>query len=147
MLPAFMELNLHDDWLQPVAGAPYVVVFEDGSQREGVLDANGYARLEGVPNRMAEVFYGEDPRPPLARVEMPVNTFNANSTTNEDAIANIERAEAEAAKFWTEQASAEQRETFAEFNANADEPEGENIWHYLDEAKQQALQKELGEKS
>ena len=33
--PLSMDLSLHDEWLQPVADAPYVVVFEDGSRRAG----------------------------------------------------------------------------------------------------------------
>lgn len=138
-LPVFMELNLHDEWLQPVAGAPYVVVFDDGTRREGVLDANGHARLEGVPNKMAQVFYGEDPREPEPRVAMPANTFRGGSSTNEEAIVNIERAQAEAEYFWANQATTEQKDQFAEFNAEAGEPEGENLWHYLDAAQQKSL--------
>jgi hypothetical protein len=140
--PTFMELNLHDEWLMPVPGAPYVVVFQDGTRREGVLDANGHARLDGVPNMAAEVFYGEDPRDPQARVEMPANTFKASATTNEEAIANIARAEAESERFWAEEASAEQREVRAMLD-EPDEPEGENLWHYLDAERQQALEREL----
>lgn len=59
--PTFIELNyLHDDET-PVSGAPYRVEFADGSVREGVLDENGFARLEGVPKGQAHVYYGEDP--------------------------------------------------------------------------------------
>ena len=138
-----MELNLHDDWLIPVPGAPYRVVFDDGSVREGTLDDNGHARLEGVRNKMARVYYGEDPRPPETRVEMPASTFKGGSATNEEAIANIERYVAESDKFWAEQATREQREVFAEFNAEPDEPNGENAWHFLDDAQQKALRDKL----
>lgn len=141
--PAFMELNLHDEWLQPVAGAPYVVVFEDGTRREGKLDANGHARLEGIPNQMARVYYGEDPRAPEARVEMPVNTFKASATTNEEAIANIERAELEAERYWAEQATNEQREVRAELNDAGIDNDGENAWHFLDEGQQRALRAKI----
>jgi hypothetical protein len=78
-----MELNLHDEWLMPVAGAAYTVVFEDGTQRQGHLDANGHARLEGVPNLPARVFYGEDPAEPEARVALPANDFQPSAQTNE----------------------------------------------------------------
>ncbi|MFG6467031.1 DUF2345 domain-containing protein, partial [Roseateles sp. BYS87W] len=142
--PAFMELNLHDEWLQPVPGAPYVVVFEDGTRREGQLDSNGYARLEGIPNQRARVYYGEVPRAPEARVEMPVNTFKASATTNEEAIANIARAEQEAERFWAEQATGEQREVRAELNdLDGDDGDGENAWHYLDETRQRALRAKI----
>ncbi|MBO1518011.1 DUF2345 domain-containing protein, partial [Psychrobacter halodurans] len=59
--PTFIELNyLHDDET-PVSSAPYRVEFADGSIREGILDENGFARLEGVPKGQAHVYYGEDP--------------------------------------------------------------------------------------
>lgn len=137
--PNFIELNLHDEWLMPIAGAPFTVVFDDGSVRQGVLDANGHARLEGVPNRTARVYYGEDPRPPEARVELPANPFKGGATTNEEAIANIRRAEEQARKFWSDQASSEQREVIAELQEGADGPEGEDAWHFLDEEQQKAL--------
>ncbi|WP_411739774.1 bacteriophage T4 gp5 trimerisation domain-containing protein, partial [Pseudomonas sp. BF-B-26] len=61
--PTWLELNLHYSNLEPVPGASYRVEFADGSSREGVLDAKGFARLEDVPQGPAEVYYGEDPRP------------------------------------------------------------------------------------
>jgi len=146
--PHFIELNLHDESLQPVANAPYRLVFEDGTIKEGTLDANGYARLEGVPNQPARVYYGEDPSAPTARVEMPATTFKSGSTTNEEAIANIERYLAEADDYWTKQANFEQREVFADFNPLTQEDDGENLWHYLSEAEQKALEAKLrGENS
>ncbi len=57
----WMELNYHYDDLSPVKGAPFKVFFEDGSYREGVLDDQGYAKLENVPKGKSEIFYGEDP--------------------------------------------------------------------------------------
>ena len=94
---------------------------------------------------MARVYYGEDPRAPEARVAMPPNTFNGGSATNEEAIANIERYLNEADRFWAEQATAEQREVFAQMNADPNEGDGENAWHYLDEAQQQAMTAKLRE--
>ncbi|WP_454835044.1 type VI secretion system Vgr family protein [Pseudomonas lini] len=61
--PTWLELNLHYDNLEPVPGASYRVDFADGSTREGVLDDDGFARLEDVPKGPAKVYYGEDPRP------------------------------------------------------------------------------------
>lgn len=58
----WMELNHHWPDLTPVAGAAYRVIFADGSTREGTLDHNGYARLEGIPSSSAQVYFGEDPR-------------------------------------------------------------------------------------
>lgn len=60
--PNWIELNHHWPDLTPVAGAAYRVVFADGTVREGKLDVNGYARLEGVPASPAHVYFGEDPR-------------------------------------------------------------------------------------
>jgi type VI secretion system secreted protein VgrG len=127
----------------PVPGAPYRGVFDDGTVREGTLDANGHARLEGVPNQMARVYYGEDPRPPEARVPMPKNTFEGGSATNEEAIANIERYLEESDQFWEQQAMSEQREVRAELNVDPNEPDGEDAWYFLDEAQQTAMQAQL----
>lgn len=60
--PNWMELNHHWPDLTPVAGAAYRVVFADGTVREGTLDGNGYAKLEGIPASAAQVYFGEDPR-------------------------------------------------------------------------------------
>lgn len=60
--PNWMELNHHWPDLTPVAGAAYKVVFDDGTTREGKLDNNGYAKLEGIPASAAQVYFGEDPR-------------------------------------------------------------------------------------
>ncbi|MCU7646777.1 hypothetical protein [Pseudomonas piscis] len=59
----WLELNLHYSNLEPVSGAAYRVVFPDGSQIQGHLDEEGFARLEGIPAGTAKVYYGEDPRP------------------------------------------------------------------------------------
>ncbi|KVU27942.1 type VI secretion protein [Burkholderia ubonensis] len=58
-----LELNLTDDNLKPVPGAPYKVVFDNGTTMTGKLDANGYAVLRDVPDGSAKAFFGEDPRP------------------------------------------------------------------------------------
>ncbi|MFA6095186.1 MAG: type VI secretion system tip protein TssI/VgrG, partial [Candidatus Paceibacterota bacterium] len=59
----YIELNLHDDRLQPVAQAPYKLVFDDGTTINGKLDAQGHARVEGIPSGAAKVYYGDSPKP------------------------------------------------------------------------------------
>lgn len=141
--PTFMELNLHDEWLAPIPGAPFRVVFSDGTVKEGVLDEHGHARLEGVPPGTAQVYYGEDPRPPEARTQLPANTLRAGSATNEQAIANLQRYMEDCDRFWAEQATAEQRELHDQMGTVPAEPEGENAWDFLDAAQQQALRAQL----
>jgi type VI secretion system secreted protein VgrG len=58
-----LELNLTDDNLKPLPGAPYKVVFDNGTTLTGKLDANGHALLRDVPEGTAQAFFGEDPRP------------------------------------------------------------------------------------
>ncbi|KAF1038630.1 MAG: Actin cross-linking toxin VgrG1 [Burkholderia lata] len=58
-----LELNLTDGKLKPVPGAPYKVVFDNGTTLTGKLDANGHAMLHDVPDGTAQAFFGEDTRP------------------------------------------------------------------------------------
>ncbi|MBU9199949.1 type VI secretion system tip protein VgrG [Burkholderia multivorans] len=58
-----LELNLTDGNLKPVPGAPYKVVFDNGTTLSGKLDANGHAVLHDVPDGTAKAFFGEDTRP------------------------------------------------------------------------------------
>jgi type VI secretion system secreted protein VgrG len=46
----------------PVKGAPYKIIFTDGSTRSGKLDGNGQARIEGVKAGVAKIEIGEDER-------------------------------------------------------------------------------------
>lgn len=136
-----MDLSLHDAWLAPIPHVPYVLIFNDGTQYEGQLDAQGQAQLHDVPHVPAQVYYGQDPRPLQARVEMPANTFQANSSTNEEAIANIQRYLADSEVFWTQQASTEQKEVFDDLNH--DSSEEESLWDFLSEEQQRALRQKL----
>ncbi len=65
----FVELSYHYDDLTPIGGAPYKVTFQTGEVLQGTLDADGFARIEGVPKGTYRVDYGEDPAawvaPPL----------------------------------------------------------------------------------
>ncbi|MEE5057163.1 type VI secretion system tip protein VgrG, partial [Pseudomonas alliivorans] len=75
-------LNLNYENLEPVPGASYRVDFADGPTREGVLDDDGFARLEDVPQGLAKVYYGEDPRP-FTRESVTV-VQNSDEKVNED---------------------------------------------------------------
>lgn len=81
---AFLELNYHDEGLAPVSGAPYKVIFSDGSIREGKLDNNGYARLEGVPVGKVEVYYGESDQPIQKIIDDDLNAEIDMPTDNTD---------------------------------------------------------------
>ncbi|GAB3375745.1 type VI secretion system Vgr family protein [Massilia agri] len=82
----FMELNYRWDDLQPMVGAPYMVLFDDGTSVSGKLDAYGHARLENVPTQRAQVFYGEDEREAVPRKQPKSNAvFGAKATTDDEA--------------------------------------------------------------
>ncbi len=84
----FLELNYRWDDMQPMVGAPYKVTFADGTSREGKLDSKGFARLEGIPNSMATVVYGEDERDAKPRKQRKPNAvFGMKPTTQEEAEA------------------------------------------------------------
>ncbi|MFP2926080.1 carboxypeptidase regulatory-like domain-containing protein [Pyxidicoccus sp. 3LG] len=46
--PTWLAIALKDEDGKPVPHTRYVVTLPDGSTREGVLDKNGYARVDGV---------------------------------------------------------------------------------------------------
>ena len=84
----FLELNYRWDDLQPMVGAPYKVTFADGTSREGKLDAQGFARLEGVPASIATVVYGEDERDATLRKQRKPNAvLGMKATSDEEAAA------------------------------------------------------------
>ncbi len=47
--PRWLELQLRGWEAAPLAAVPYEIVFSDGSKRQGTLDANGFAHLDGIP--------------------------------------------------------------------------------------------------
>ena len=62
-LKNFLELNYHWPTLEPMKGAPYLVVFESGQEFKGNLDDNGFAKIPNVPtSETYTVWYGEDQR-------------------------------------------------------------------------------------
>lgn len=82
-----LELNLTDDNLKPVPGAPYKVVFDNGTTLTGKLDANGHALLRDVPDGTAQAFFGEDTRP-FVQQPLPV----AKSLEQEDILKELHAA-------------------------------------------------------
>ncbi|WP_443112901.1 type VI secretion system Vgr family protein [Herbaspirillum seropedicae] len=60
--PSDMEFRHLTDWGEPLAGAAYKAILSDGSVRKGTLDAQGIARLSGVPaGASAKVEYNYQP--------------------------------------------------------------------------------------
>ncbi|WP_419180133.1 DUF2345 domain-containing protein [Acinetobacter pittii] len=59
MPPKELELKYVYDDLKPVAQAPYKLVFQDGSMQEGLLDGNGYAKVQVPADKIQpKVYYG-----------------------------------------------------------------------------------------
>ncbi|MGZ0701700.1 hypothetical protein [Pseudomonas sp. L5B5] len=88
----WLELNLHYPNLEPVPGAAYRAVFSDGSQAEGNLDEEGFARLEGIPEGPVKIYYGEDPRPYL---RLPIVALAADAQQLEEELQELELEPAE----------------------------------------------------
>ncbi|MCH7392827.1 type VI secretion system tip protein VgrG [Acinetobacter dispersus] len=80
----FLELNYHWPTLEPMKGAPYLVVFEGGQEFKGNLDDKGFAKIQNVPiGETYTVWYGEDQR----EVEITVREENIlESFTSQDQI-------------------------------------------------------------
>ncbi|NTZ69974.1 hypothetical protein FCI59_01410 [Pseudomonas protegens] len=88
----WLELNLHYPNLEPVSGAAYRAVFSDGSQAEGNLDEEGFARLEGIPEGPVKIYYGEDPRPYL---RLPIVALPADAQQLEEELEQLDLEPAE----------------------------------------------------
>lgn len=54
---SWIEIELVDEADQPVAGERYELKLPDGKIRRGTLDANGLARVEGIPPGQCEVCF------------------------------------------------------------------------------------------
>ena len=93
-----LDLKFTYSDLKPVEGAPYVVLFDDGTQVEGTLDAQGEATIENPPGP-GKVFFGYDARDAFPYPERPANPiFGFEPTSPEDAQQALEQyAQAEAA--------------------------------------------------
>ncbi|SFU83946.1 type VI secretion system Vgr family protein [Pseudoduganella namucuonensis] len=87
----FLELNYRWDDMQPMVGAPYKVLFDTGVTIAGKLDAQGFARLENIPNAGATVVYGEDERDAVLRKPLKPNAVaGAKPKTDEEAKAILD---------------------------------------------------------
>lgn len=85
--------------LKPVEGAPYVVLFDDGTQGEGELDAKGEARIENPPGS-GSAFFGYDARDAFPYPERPTNPiFGFKPSSPEDARDALGRYAAAEAEF------------------------------------------------
>jgi uncharacterized protein (DUF2345 family) len=64
-----IEFRYFTDWGEAIAGRPFKAFLSDGTVRTGVLDAEGYARLGGVPAGVtAHVEYQRDTNPAKSHV-------------------------------------------------------------------------------
>jgi hypothetical protein len=57
--PTWLAVELKDEEGHPVPHARYVVTLPDGSTREGTLNKNGYARVDGVNPGQCKVSFPE----------------------------------------------------------------------------------------
>ncbi|WBS04811.1 type VI secretion system tip protein TssI/VgrG [Pseudoduganella sp. SL102] len=97
----FLELNYRWDDLQPMVGAPYKVLFDNGTSRSGKLDANGFARLENVPATGASVTFGEDERDAQPRKKQKPNALaGSKPKSDEEAQRLLERYLAQEAEYY-----------------------------------------------
>jgi type VI secretion system secreted protein VgrG len=53
----YLEIFHLDSELQPIENAKYRAVLSDGTEVKGVLDGDGYAKINGVSNGVATVYY------------------------------------------------------------------------------------------
>jgi type VI secretion system secreted protein VgrG len=90
-LPTRLELDYRYRDLTPVVGAPYIVRFNDGTVREGVLDDQGHAEIENPPDA-GRVFFGYDSRDAQPKRERPANgSIGQVAQTPEEAQAILQQ--------------------------------------------------------
>ncbi|GHH60499.1 hypothetical protein [[Pseudomonas] boreopolis] len=97
LTPKVLELKYAYKDLKPVVDAPYLVLFDNGTQNAGTLDANGEAKIPNPPGP-GKVFFGYDQRDAFPYPERPANPIlGFKPTSPEDAAQALERyAKAEA---------------------------------------------------
>uniref|UniRef100_UPI00158226B8 DUF2345 domain-containing protein n=1 Tax=Burkholderia diffusa TaxID=488732 RepID=UPI00158226B8 len=67
--PTDLEFRLVDPYGRPSPGVEYKMTLSNGSVKRGVLDADGYAKIRGVPaGTSAKVQYLTDTSPPKSEV-------------------------------------------------------------------------------
>uniref|UniRef100_UPI0025DCDB87 DUF2345 domain-containing protein n=1 Tax=Iodobacter sp. TaxID=1915058 RepID=UPI0025DCDB87 len=89
----WLELNYRYKNMQAVVGAPYTVLFADGTQQQGTLDDKGHAKLEGIPAEgVQEIIYGWDSRDAEPWVKAPANPIlGQKPSSNEEAALLLEQ--------------------------------------------------------
>lgn len=96
--PKALELKYAYQDLKPVADAPYQVLFEDGTQHSGTLNAKGEAKINNPPSA-GTVLFGYDQREAFAYPNRPANPilgFKPDSPeAAADALARYSQAEAD----------------------------------------------------
>jgi hypothetical protein len=87
----YLELHYHWPDLSPVAGAPYLIKFADGTEIKGKLDEQGYAKIEAPPPCEYQVWFGEDSRdpPPIPAAQAVSNQAIAKGNAD---LSEAERA-------------------------------------------------------
>ncbi|WP_071324351.1 type VI secretion system Vgr family protein [Janthinobacterium sp. 1_2014MBL_MicDiv] len=130
----FMELNYRWDDLQPMVGAPYVLLFDNGTRLEGKLDANGFARLENLPDRNAVVIYGEDEREAVPRHKQKPNQLAGSKPKSDDEAQSVlERYLAQEAAYYKDNFFPDELDDMADdFPAGATASTLEYDFHYDD---------------
>jgi type VI secretion system secreted protein VgrG len=86
--PNWIELNYAHDDLEPVKGAPYKLIFDNGAVIAGKLSDKGFARHDGVPDGTPKVEWGEDVRDWGGETKRPNDRFGA-AQTSQSAIALV----------------------------------------------------------
>ncbi|WP_339352494.1 type VI secretion system Vgr family protein [Acinetobacter beijerinckii] len=90
LLPKELELKYVYDDLKPVIQAPYKIIFSDGTSQEGILDANGYAKVS-IPGdkTQSKVYYGfslVEAKPDKEKVANPFKDRNVMSVAEAEQL-------------------------------------------------------------
>jgi hypothetical protein len=70
----WVEIKLLDDQGKAMSGVDYTLTLSDGTQRQGTLDENGYAREEDVPPGQIDVSFGDTAGREVVSDERPETT-------------------------------------------------------------------------
>ena len=90
LMPKELELKYIYDDLKPVAQAPFKLIFADGSSQEGVLDAEGYAKVT-IPSDKTQpkVYYGfssVEAKPDREKIDNPFKDQKVMSVTEAEQL-------------------------------------------------------------
>ncbi|MFW1756218.1 type VI secretion system Vgr family protein [Acinetobacter guillouiae] len=90
VLPKELELKYVYEDLKPVAQAPFNLIFSDGSSLEGILDADGYAKVTIPGDKIQpKVYYGfssVEAKPDKEKVDNPFKDKKVMSTTEAEQL-------------------------------------------------------------